>query len=163
MDAYGTSVRSLEGRDGWYASEAARIAAGKTPAEWTATGGYVAEGVSATNDGTKWVSTGAANTKYVNPENYFGQGVGEQYLNDGSFIKLRELSIGYEIPKSLLSKTPFQGISVSLIGRNLFFFYRASKDFDPECTYNSTTFGQGVESHAMPTARSIGFSLKVTL
>jgi len=163
MDAYGTSVRSLEGREGWYASEKARIAAGKTPAEWTATGGYVAEGVSATNDGTKWVSTGAANSIYVNPENYFGQGVGEQYLNDGSFVKLRELSIGYEIPRSLLSKTPFQGISVSLIGRNLFFFYRASKDFDPESTYNSTTFGQGVESHAMPTARSIGFSLKVTL
>ncbi|MCE5347927.1 MAG: SusC/RagA family TonB-linked outer membrane protein [Bacteroidales bacterium] len=161
MDAYGTSVRSLEGREGWYASEAAR---GTTPlAEWTPTGGYVAEGVTASYDGTKWVSTGSKNTKYVNPENYFGKGVGEQYINDGSFVKLRELSIGYDLPRSLFNNTPIQGISVSLIGRNLFFIYRACKDFDPESTYNSTTFGQGVESHAMPTTRSIGFSVKVTL
>ena len=163
MDAYGTSVRSLEGREGWYASEAARLTAGATPANWTATGGYLADGVTATNDGTKWVSTGSKNAKYVNPESYFGQGVGEQYINDASFVKVREFSIGYEIPRSLFRGLPIQGASVSLIGRNLFFIYKASKDFDPECTYNSSSYGQGVESHAMPTTRNIGFSIKMTL
>lgn len=162
MAAYGTSAETLEGREGWYASEVARKSAGKTPAEWKATGGYLVDGVIAELKNSKWVSTGKKNDIYIDPENYFGRGVGEEYVQDGSFVKLRELGFSYEIPKKLLSKTPIQSTSISLIGRNLFFLYRACKDFDPESTYNSSNYGSGVESHAMPTSKSFGFSLKMT-
>lgn len=162
MAAYGTSAETLEGREEWYASEAARISAGKTSAEWTATGGYLVNGVIATKEGDKYVSTGEKNNIYIDPENYFGRGIGEEYIQDASFIKLRELSLSYEIPKRILSRTPIQSTTVSLVGRNLFFLYRESDDYDPESTYNSTNYGSGVESHAMPTTKTIGFSLKMT-
>ncbi|MGV8134535.1 MAG: SusC/RagA family TonB-linked outer membrane protein [Mangrovibacterium sp.] len=162
MAAYGTSVETLEGRAAWYASEAARESAGKTPAEWTATGGYMVDGVIAEQNGSQYVSTGEKNNIYINPEDYFGRGIGEEYIQDASFVKLREVAVNYEIPKRWLSKTPVQTASVSLVGRNLFFLYRESKDYDPESTYNSSNYGAGVESHAMPTSKSFGFSVKMT-
>lgn len=162
MAAYGTSAETLEGREEWYASEAARTSAGKTPDEWTATGGYLVDGVIAELSGSQYVSTGQKNNIYIDPENYFGRGIGEEYIQDASFVKLREVAFSYEIPKRILSRTPIQSATVSLIGRDLLFLYRASDDYDPESTYNSTNYGSGVESHAMPTTKRLGFSIKMT-
>jgi TonB-linked SusC/RagA family outer membrane protein len=162
MAAYGTSVETLEGRAAWYASEADRESAGKTSDEWTPTGGYLVDGVIAELSGSQYVSTGQKNNIYINPEDYFGRGIGEEYIQDASFVKLREIAVNYEIPKRWLSKTPVQTASISLIGRNLFFLYRESKDYDPESTYTSTNYGAGVESHAMPTTKNLGFSIKMT-
>ena len=100
---------------------------------------------------------------------YWGQtqGGGEfnkKFLVDKSFVKLRELSISYSLPASLLSKTPFGSVQISLIGRNLFIWTPEENDFiDPE----STTFGNDLEADygeysATPTVRSMGVNLRLT-
>lgn len=151
MAIYGTPAETLEGRKEWYAG----------------TGGYVAEGVKGEQVDGVWVSTGEKNDIAVNPQTYWGGGgvgnIGEEFIQDGTFVRMRELSLSYDIPKRLLSRTPFANVAVSMIGRNLFFIYRASKHYDPESSYNSGNYGAGVENHAQPTTKSLGFSIKITL
>lgn len=151
MVIYGTTTETLEGRKEWYAG----------------TGGYVADGVKGELVDGVWVSTGVKNDIAVNPQTYWGTGgvgnIGEEFIQDGTFVKMRELSLSYDIPKRLLSSTPIANVAISMIGRNLFFIYRASKHYDPESSYNSGNYGAGVENHAQPTTKSLGFSIKITL
>jgi TonB-linked SusC/RagA family outer membrane protein len=151
MVIYGTTSETLEGREEWYAG----------------TGGYVADGVKGELVDGVWVSTGEKNDIAVNPQTYWGTGgvgnIGEEFIQDGTFVKMREISLSYDMPKRLLAKTPFTNASVSLVGRNLFFLYRVSKHYDPESSYNSGNYGAGVENHAQPTTKSLGFSIKITL
>lgn len=84
---------------------------------------------------------------------------------DRSFTKLREVSIGYRLPKSIVDKTPFTGLTVSVIGRNLLLWTPVDNQFiDPEVS----TFGSGLEAgfgefSANPTTRSYGFALMFNL
>jgi TonB-linked SusC/RagA family outer membrane protein len=88
-----------------------------------------------------------------------------QQVIDKSFVKLRELSISYSFPASMVERLPFNGLSFSLIGRNLFLWTPVDNQFiDPEVT----TFGNGISSEfgefsANPTTRSYGFALRFTL
>jgi hypothetical protein len=106
----------------------------------------------------------------VQMHSYWGQtyGGGEfnrRFLVDKTFAKLRELSISYSLPASLLSKTPFGSVQISLIGRNLFIWTPKGNDYvDPE----STTFGNDLEADygeysATPTVKSMGVNIRVTL
>jgi TonB-linked SusC/RagA family outer membrane protein len=100
---------------------------------------------------------------------YWGQSYGggefnKRFLVSKSFLKLRELRIGYSLPASLLSHTPFGSIDVSLIGRNLLVWTPSDNHFiDPE----STTFGNDLEADygefsATPTVRSMGVNVRLT-
>ncbi|WP_128545289.1 SusC/RagA family TonB-linked outer membrane protein [Larkinella soli] len=89
---------------------------------------------------------------------------GENSLFDASFVKFRELSLSYALPKTLLGKTPFTNIQVSLIGRNLMLWTPKSQPHvDPEVSSFGTGNSQGYEFLAYPTARSYGASLKIVL
>ncbi|MBL4652746.1 MAG: SusC/RagA family TonB-linked outer membrane protein [Flavobacteriales bacterium] len=164
----GTVEQTLEGREEWYASEDARRAAGKTEAEWEATGGYLAEGVyeeGAEQNGEN--IGGQANETYVNPENYWGQfsnwgnEIHEPHVYDASYVKLREVSIGYQIPKKIVKKVKLNSASFSIVGRNLWLIYSGTPNIDPEAAYNNGN-GQGVEYGTYPIARSIGFNINAT-
>lgn len=75
-------------------------------------------------------NTSKANTVYVDAkdmyESYLGN-VWEYWTYDASYIKLREVSIGYSIPKKMFKKLPFQKASFSLIGQNLWLMYSKVK------------------------------------
>ncbi len=87
-----------------------------------------------------------------------------EHLRDRGFLKLRELTLGYTLPTSLLEKTPFSAANISLIGRNLFVWTEGNNNIiDPE----STTFGNDLLSEfgefaAGPTTRSYGVSVRLT-
>lgn len=99
---------------------------------------------------------------YVSAYDYFHQfyyqQIAEPFVHDLTYIKMRELSLGYNIPVQKLGKVGkvFQGANISLIARNLFFFYRDSKNFDP-----SEISGVQGEDGQMPGSRSLGFNLKL--
>lgn len=99
---------------------------------------------------------------YVDAYDYFHQfyyqQIAEPFVHDLTFVKLRELSLGYAIPTQKLGKVGkvFQGASISMIARNLFFIYRDTKNFDP--SEISGVFG---EDGNLPGSRSIGFNLKL--
>ena len=81
---------------------------------------------------------------------------------DATYVKLREVALGYTFPKKLLRKTPFQSLRLSAVGRNLaILFQNTPQGIDPEAT-STTGNGQGFEQgYPLPTA-TYGFDLKVT-
>jgi len=88
-------------------------------------------------------------------------GVTEHYVYDATNIRMRELSIGYSIPRRWLEKTGWiKGADVSLIGRNLFFIMN-NAPYDPDALMSTGMGLQGVDVYGPPTARSIGFSVKL--
>ncbi|HBF21818.1 MAG TPA: SusC/RagA family TonB-linked outer membrane protein, partial [Cryomorphaceae bacterium] len=95
---------------------------------------------------------------------YSADALAEEYLIDKSYVKLREVTLGYTIPQRLLNDTPFASLSVSVFGRNLLIFRPVDNQFvDPE----TTTFGNGIEADfgefsANPSVRTYGFGLKAT-
>ena len=83
-------------------------------------------------------------------------------MYDATNIRLREISLSYSFPKTLLAKTKcIQGLDVSLIARNLFFF-KKDAPFDPDAVLSVGNNNQGVDVFGMPTTRNIGFNLKFT-
>jgi len=81
------------------------------------------------------------------------------YVLDATNVRLRELSIGYSLPGKWLNKTKISRVNISLVGRNLFFFYNAAIDIDPESGYSAGSYGNAFEMNAMPATRSYGFNL----
>jgi iron complex outermembrane receptor protein len=87
--------------------------------------------------------------------------VNESAVVDNSYVKLRELVIGYSLPAKLTGKMHFNNIRISLIGRNLFYFYRTLKNIDPEATIGSNWIRQSVDEGSMAATRSMGFSVNL--
>ncbi|WPP48627.1 SusC/RagA family TonB-linked outer membrane protein [Catalinimonas niigatensis] len=87
--------------------------------------------------------------------------VGEAFIRDASNIRLRELSLSYNLPESTLSSLPFRSASLSIVGRNLFFFSNKTEYFDPEAVQSVDNNAEGLNSFAPPTTRSFGVSLNL--
>ena len=88
---------------------------------------------------------------------------GELYLYDASYVKLKEISLGYNIPKNWLRKIDFiQSMRVSAVGRNVAILHQKTpKGIDPEAT-SSMGIQQGLErGFNLPTS-SYGFDFKIT-
>jgi TonB-linked SusC/RagA family outer membrane protein len=94
-------------------------------------------------------------------DNYWGAyaGITENTVYDASFAKLRELSIGYTIRSKNLKKTPFESVSISLVGRNLALLWSKIPNVDPESGYTVDGGSQGLEFFAMPQTRTMGLNL----
>jgi TonB-linked SusC/RagA family outer membrane protein len=83
----------------------------------------------------------------------------EAFIREATNIRMREMILGYNLPKSLISKSPFTNARVSLVGRNLFFFMNKAKETDPEILNSSSNTDEGREAFALPTTRTFGVSL----
>ncbi|SFT91985.1 TonB-linked outer membrane protein, SusC/RagA family [Algoriphagus locisalis] len=99
-------------------------------------------------------------TRYL-IDNYWQQysRVTENVVYDASFAKLREFSFGYTFPSSFISKTPFQSLSLSVVGRNLALLWSNVPNIDPEAAYSTSGNSQGLEYFSVPANRSFGFNL----
>ncbi|UOQ75456.1 hypothetical protein MUN84_12110 [Hymenobacter sp. 5516J-16] len=153
---FGNARATVAGRAGWYASEEAREAANVSPANWTATGGVLVEGVIRNPDNTYTPSR-----RYVNPQAYWARlsTAAEPFVYDASFIKIREVAVTYRLPVPLLARLgKLKGGSVAVVGRNLGFLKRATEGFDPESAYNLSR-AQGLESGGYPNSRTLGYYL----
>ncbi|ELR72148.1 TonB-dependent receptor [Fulvivirga imtechensis AK7] len=115
------------------------------------------------NTGTAEEPVYVENTTSVSAQRYFGglTGIASNYVYDQTNIRMREASLIYRLPASLLSKTFIKTASIGLVGRNLFFLTKKIDNFDPESSYSTTSFGQGVLFYNLPTTRSYGFSVKI--
>ncbi|BDD10772.1 SusC/RagA family TonB-linked outer membrane protein [Fulvitalea axinellae] len=115
--------------------------------------GIVAEGVMA--DGSKNTKNISAVAYHQSNNGYFIQ---EADIYDASYVKLREVSLSYSLPKTVTSKLGLNGVTMSIIGRNLAILHSDIPHIDPEYTTNSGNV-QGVEGGATPSLRSYGFNL----
>jgi TonB-linked SusC/RagA family outer membrane protein len=84
--------------------------------------------------------------------------IGEYNTFDATFVKLRELKLGYAIPSSLTKRIGFKSATVALVGRNLWIIHKNVPHIDPE-TALRTDNAQGLESLTLPTTRSYGFNI----
>ena len=137
MDGAGNSSRTLEFRDG----------------------GTVVDGIIKQDD-----ETFLPNGQTITAQQYWGamSGIGENFIMDQTNVRLREFALTYNFPNSILGNSVVKGASISLIGQNLFFFYKGfDGGFDPEATLGTSNAGQGILYYSMPTARSFGFNLNV--
>lgn len=115
------------------------------------------------------VVTGDANTVVATLDQSYYQGIGsgfngpaEQFVEKGTYVKLRELTLSYSVDKKWLKKTPFGSIDISLIGRNLW-LKTDYKGVDPETSLTGAGNSLGLDYFNMPSVRSYGFSVRVTL
>jgi hypothetical protein len=92
-------------------------------------------------------------------------GANEWVTFDATVFRLREVSLAYDFPKKLLESTPFGAISLSVVGRNLWFTapnFPKSINFDPEINQFGSTNTQGIEYGATPSVRRFAFNLRVS-
>lgn len=85
---------------------------------------------------------------------------------DASFVKLREISLGYTLPQKWMGKLPIKDVRLSAVGRNLKLWTPGSnKDFDPEAAMATGGGGlvPGFENMSLPSTRSYGFNLSFRL
>jgi len=90
-------------------------------------------------------------------------GVAEGSVLDATVFRLREITLGYAIPKDLLKKTPFGSAFISLSARNL--WYKAPNfpkymNFDPEVSSLGVGNSQGYDILAVPTTKRFGINLR---
>jgi TonB-linked SusC/RagA family outer membrane protein len=85
----------------------------------------------------------------------------DDYLYNASFIKLRYVSLTYNLPRALYEKIGFiKGASISAVGRNLSILMKHTPGIDPE-TNLSAGNDQGIESTQLPPTRSFGFNVNL--
>lgn len=105
------------------------------------------------------------NTVAVSAQDYWqaitSQNIAEEFVYNASFIKLRELSVGYTLPQAWLNKqTLIKGVTLSLVGRNLWTILKHTDNIDPESAYNNGN-AQGLELNGYPATRNVGFNVNV--
>ncbi|WP_010520241.1 SusC/RagA family TonB-linked outer membrane protein [Aquimarina agarivorans] len=89
----------------------------------------------------------------------------DQLIFDASVLRLREVSLGYSVPKKFLEGTPFGSMSFTAVGQNLFFWapnVPKYTNFDPETISTGVGNGRGLDFQTAPNARKFGFNFKTT-
>ncbi len=90
-------------------------------------------------------------------------GVSDFWIVKSSWIALRQVALSYNLPKALVTKLKLNGISVSLIGRDLGYLYNSLPfDLNPVSLTSNRTSTAG-EQGFLPMIRSIGGSIKISL
>ncbi|MBS1915271.1 MAG: SusC/RagA family TonB-linked outer membrane protein [Bacteroidetes bacterium] len=110
--------------------------------------------------GNKYTRTVAVSNLRPYYDNY--KTYSDIFLHDGSFVKLRQVIVSYNIPVTKLKFAKLQGASLSFVARNLAILYRKTKNFDPEQSFTNSN-SQGFESIGLPRTRSYGLNLTIKL
>jgi TonB-linked SusC/RagA family outer membrane protein len=93
---------------------------------------------------------------YNNPRRYH-----EAAIFDASYVKLREITLGYQIPAALLSRIKIRSAKISLVGRNVLMLFKNTPHIDPEADrYGSNS--QGFAYGELPSSRSLGANLNLS-
>ncbi|MEM0938814.1 MAG: SusC/RagA family TonB-linked outer membrane protein [Bacteroidota bacterium] len=109
--------------------------------------------------------TGEINTVYVEAQNYWKQlySLDGLEIYDASYIKLREISISYSLPKAFAQKLFMESMNVSLFSRNVAILHKNVPNIDPSEIAYGTDNVQGLEGASLPAPRMIGFNVSFKL
>ncbi|MEO6877009.1 MAG: hypothetical protein ABI205_00920, partial [Gemmatimonadaceae bacterium] len=109
-------------------------------------------------------STGKQNTQNITSEQYFQSlsysNIASPYVYDDSYIKLRELRLGYDVPPRFSARLNANAVNIALVARNVWTSTNVP-NIDPEISYN-TGSNQGLEFAGLPAAKSFGFAVRIT-
>ena len=130
LDGYGVSQRTADARD------AGALEVDAVTEEGTA--------VTSVDPKTWFLATGDRN------------GIMEYYIYDRTNVRLAQVALSYTLDLERV----LDNVVFSLVGRNLFFFYRDAP-FDPELVMSTNRNNQGLDNFNLPTTRTIGFNVKI--
>lgn len=130
---------------------------------------FVPKGVEVTSGKAEYDSYGnilsdtrvyAPNDKAISYQEYMKKynaqpsgSVRAQWVNDMTFLKLRELSLSYKIPKQICEKLRLNNVEFAFVGQNLFIWSKNFKYSDPDGSYSTAGL-------VTPSVRYLGFNLK---
>jgi hypothetical protein len=131
----------------------------REPVDGTTGGGFLYEGVT---------ESGEPNTTYADASFYGGafywgnssRQPNQMTVYDASSVRLREASLTYSLPKSIVEKFA-RSVNISLVGRNLWIIHKNVPYADPESGLGSGP-AQGFLVGSYPTVRTTGFKLDIT-
>ncbi len=108
---------------------------------------------------------GKPNTVAADMQTYYQNfgGMLENVIQDGTYIKLRNVSLSYDVSPAVLAKTPFKSAALVITGRNLWIYSPHFTGADPEVSsFGSSNGAQGIYSFSAPTTRSVSITLKAS-
>jgi len=102
----------------------------------------------------------------VDPQKWYTTIGGRQhttgmYMYSATVVRVRQVSIGYSLPKKFIANSVIRNIQLSLIGRNLWYIHRDAP-FDPEMSLSTGNQWPGVDVTGLPATKNYGLSLNVT-
>lgn len=93
----------------------------------------------------------------------YGSARYELFIKENSYVKLREATLGYNLPENLIKKLGFSKLNLSVFGRNLFYFYRTIKDIDAEQLTAGSRWTQTVNNAGTnPSSRTMGVMIRAS-
>jgi TonB-linked SusC/RagA family outer membrane protein len=119
-------------------------------------GGVLVSGVDSTS--------GAPVSYYVNSSTYWPRlfALHEKWIYDASYVKLRQLSIGYDIPTKVFDNTFIESVTLNAFANNLWLIYSSVEGIDPSEIENTSANGlRWEEGGQLPSSRTFGLNLKV--
>ncbi len=118
-------------------------------------GGLILDGV---------MADGSPNNKRVEGGDYrvwgYARNPNSKFIYDASYVKLREVVLTYNLPRTVLENTFLAGASLSLVGSNLWILHKNLPHADPEASQSAGNI-QGWQSGVMPATRNFGVSLNL--
>ena len=127
----------------------------------------------------RWITIGADGQRVTDPAQLSAMNAGktipswngagtatrlyDKMIEDGSFLRINNISLGYTLPKKWVSRAKIGNARVYVTGNNLYVFTKYS-GYDPEVsTANSSRLTPGVDFGGYPRARSFVAGLNITL
>lgn len=110
------------------------------------------------------VDSPVENTTYSDANLFYYGFYGKNELStfDASYVKLREVSMGYSFNSiAFLNKIGVKNLNLSLVGRNLWIIHKNTLDIDPEVSSGAGNTSVGAETNTIPSTRSYGFNIRL--
>jgi len=108
------------------------------------------------------LADGSANSTILPAAQYYKgyTNADEAFVYNATYVKLREIKLGYTLPQQWIKSIGLQGATVSVVGRNLLIIHKEVPNIDPETAFN-TGNAQGLEDLTLPGVRNIGFNINL--
>jgi TonB-linked SusC/RagA family outer membrane protein len=123
-------------------------------------GGIVGNGVMSDGAGGYVPNNVVVSAEAFNKAAY-GNTIESSAIFDATYVKLRQMNLGFSFPKRFLRGTSIDNLKLSIVGRNLAILYKKAPHIDPETGFSSANGEQGQEFGQLPSARSIGFNVSL--
>lgn len=117
-------------------------------------GGELLEGVDANGNPVSYLVDGA--TYHLN--RFYNK---EEWLEDASYVKLREIKLTYNLAGNTLEQLPINRASVSLVAMNPLLIYSSTEGVDPSAIQNNSNGFGFWEGGTLPGTRSFGFNVNI--
>jgi TonB-linked SusC/RagA family outer membrane protein len=122
--------------------------------------GVVGNGVMSDGNGGYVANNVTVSAKSFNQSSY-SNSIESSAIFDASYVKLRQISIGYTLPREFIENSVVKSLKVSIVGRNLLILHKNTPHIDPETGFSASNGNQGQEFGQYPSSRNIGFNINM--